>query len=309
MENVYRNFYRDFYKRTNGFIPASPLNQGVYPGDFFQIRNGQMVVLGNIFRNNVINPQDADIGYRNKLNPAGWDFSNGLSKPYSGRGSGMKPLAGEFEFSKQILAFADKGSFIFKASDPESVSILNWNELQQALIIRLTQTYYSFRSLYVVTETAAAANWTLAVSGGANAELEIATNAENFGLVDIFGEESSRTIQSRDIAYYHREENRKSLFYKARKLAVQDEKMQIFISSLIQQRQQQNEWASTFFDYDFHYEQLYPTAAGNHSQTNILDMLAANELNPNTALLYFKWADTTLDDVEMLFSYDEQNNS
>ena len=30
-------------------------------------------------------------------------------------------------------------------------------------------------------------------------------------------------------------------------------------------------------------------------------MLQANELNPNTALLYFKWADANLDDIEKLF--------
>lgn len=304
MESVYRNFYRNFYRRTNGFIPASPLNQAVYPGDFFQIRNGQMVILGNIFRNNVIDPLDTEIGYSNKLNPTGWNFSDGVTKPYSGRGTGQRPIAGEFEFSKQVLAFAAKGSFMFKASNPESVRILNWTDLQQALIIRLTQTYYSFRSVYVVTETAAAANWTLAVSGAGNAELEIATDAENFGLVDIFGDEYSRTIQSRDIEYYHREEHRKSLFYKAKKLVVREEKMETFISSLIEQRENQNEWARAFYNYDFHYEPLYPTEAGRHSQANTLDMLSANELNPNTALMYFKWADATLDDIEMLFSYD-----
>jgi hypothetical protein len=63
MENVYRNFYRNFYMRTNGFIPVSPLGQTVYPGDFFQIRNGQMIVLGNIYRNGVIEPQDIEMGF------------------------------------------------------------------------------------------------------------------------------------------------------------------------------------------------------------------------------------------------------
>lgn len=304
MENVYRNFYRNFYQRTNGFIPVSPLNQTVYPGDFFQIRNGQVIVLGNIYRNQVIEPQNIAIGYDNKLNPAGWSFSDGVTKPYSGRGSGHGPIGGEFEFSKQVLAFAARGSFIFKANDPESVRIMNWNEIQQALIIRLTQSYYSFREVYVVTESATAADWTLVVSGAAGAELEIATDAENFGLVDIFGYPSSRTIQSKDIEFYHREEKRKSSFFKAKKLVVREEKMERFISDLSDQWREQNEWARTFYTYDFHYDLHYNTEAGRYAQGNTLDLLPPNELNPNTALLYFKWAEASLDDVEKLFTYD-----
>lgn len=306
MENMYRNFYRNFYKRTNGFIPVSPLGHAVYPGDFFQIRNGQMTVLGNIFRNGVVDPQDVAIGYNNKLDLAGWNFNDGVSKPYSGRGSGHGPIAGEFEFSKQILAFAAKGSFIFKADDPESLRILNWNEIQQALIIRLTQTYYSFREVYVVTESAAAADWTLAIAGAGQAELEIATDAENFGLVDIFGHPSSRTIQSKNIEFYHREEKRRPSFYKARKLAVREEKMESFISGPGEQWREQNEWARVFYKYDFHYDFEYNRNAGGYAPGNILDLLPPNELNPNTALLYFKWVEAGLNDVEKLFVNNEE---
>ncbi|WP_316839295.1 hypothetical protein [Pedobacter gandavensis] len=304
MENVYRNFYLNFYRRTNGFIPVAPLGQTVYPGDFFQIRNGQVIVLGNIFRKQVIEAHDVEIGYHHQLNPAGWNFSDGLSKPYSGRGSGRGPIAGEFEFSKQILAFAERGSFIFKASGPESVRILNWNDIQQALIIRLTQTFYSFREVYVVTETATAADWTLAIAGASQAELEIATDAENFGLVDLFGEQSSRTIQSRDIEFYQREELRKSSFFKAKKLVMREEKLENLVSDLMLEWREHNEWARRFYAYDFHYDQHYRADMGAISELNTMDLLPPNELNPNTALLYFKWADASLDDVEKLFSAD-----
>jgi hypothetical protein len=37
------------------------------------------------------------------------------------------------------------------------------------------------------------------------------------------------------------------------------------------------------------------------AQDSILDMLGANELNPNKALHYFKWAEANMDDVEKLF--------
>lgn len=300
MNNTFRNFYRNFYMRTGGFIPTAPLNQLVFPGDFFQIKNGEMIVYGNVFRSGLVDQEVCKLEYSLKQNPFNWNFSDGLSKPYSGRGSGNAALGGEFEFSKQILSFNAAGSFLFKGNDPESVKIANWNDIQQQLIIKLTQTVYSFRELYVVTECATAADWTLAVAGAEKAELEIATDGENFGLVDIFGHHSAKTIQSRDIEFYHRESLRKSSFFRAKKLAVQDEKLQVFISELINNQQKQNEWASNFFNYDFHYSSTYtPNITGN--QAGILDMLQANQLNPNTALLYFKWVEANLDDVEKFF--------
>jgi hypothetical protein len=286
--------------RTGGFIPTKPLNQNIYPGDFFQIKNGEMFVLGNIFRKAVVNPEMVEFGYGIKQNPAGWNFSDGATKPYLGRGTGQGALEGEFDFSKQIIAFAQKGSFLFKCNEPESVKIINWSELQQQLIIKLTQTIYSFRELYLVTETIVPSDWTLAIASSDEGELEIASDSENIALVDIFGHHSTKTIQSKDIEYYHRETRKKPVFFKAKKLAVQEEKLEVFISKLITDRLSSSEWINDFFDCDFH-QDPFSTPGNENAQTSILDMLQANELNPNSALLYFKWVDTSLDDIEKLF--------
>lgn len=259
-------------------------------------------MLGNIFRHNVIDRERCNFGYGIKLNPGGWQLSDGLSKPYSGRGSGQGAIDGEFEFSRQILSFSQRGSFLFKGSNPEAVRILNWNEIQQELIIKLTQTLYSFRELYLVTESATTSHWTLAIAAAEKAELEIATNSDNFGLVDIFGHHEARTVQSRDIEYYHREHNRKPCFFKAKKLVVQDNKLDVFIAELINTRENQNQWAGNFYDYDFHYDDSYSNDVPACAKASLLDMLPANALNPNTALLYFKWSDANLDDVEKLFA-------
>lgn len=301
MESVYLNFYRNLYGRTGGFMPTKPLNQVIYPGDFYQVHNGEMIVLGNIFRKGIIAPQDIEIGYGIKLNPVNWNFSDGVSKPYSGRGSGHGPIEGEFEFSKQVIAFRSRGSFSFKSNNPEGVKIMNWSSIQQQLIIKMTQTIYSFRDLYIVTETATTSDWTLAIAGSEKAELEIATDSANFGLVDIFGHHSAKTVQSKEIEYYHREEHRKPSFFKAKKLQVQDERMDVFISDLIGQMEARDTWASGFYDYDFYHDTSYVAQVPSSAQTSVLDMLQAGQLNPNTALLYFKWADANLDDIENLF--------
>ncbi|WP_316632404.1 hypothetical protein [uncultured Flavobacterium sp.] len=303
MDHTYKNFYRQFYLKTGGFLPTKPLNKNLFPGDYFQIKNGEIILLGNIYRNGIISHHDADISGIISLNESNWNFSDGISKPYSGRAHGHASIDGQFEFSKQILAFAHKGSFIFKAEDPESIKINNWNEIQQQLIIKLTQTLYSFRELYIVTESATAANTTLATAGEPNAELELASDAENFGLVDIFGHHNTKTIQSKDIEYYHRETKRKPAYFKAKKLVVQDEKLAYFISDFIAKENNIREWTDSFFDSNFHNEIDYNTQMiMQNAQGFYLDMLQSNELNPNTALLYFKWVDTNLDDVEKLFA-------
>jgi len=287
--------------RTGGFMPFKPLNQSVFPGDFFQIRNGEMILLGNVYRNGIIDRDDCELSNGIPLNPAGWTFNDGVTKPYSGRGSGHGPIAGDFEYSKQVLAFNAPGSFFFKGNEPEAVKIVNWSAIQQQLIIKMTQTIYSFRDIYIVTECVSTTDWTLAIASSDKAELEIATDTENFGLVDIFGHHTAKTVQSKDIEYYHREPNRKPAFFKAKKLFVQEERTDVFISELINERQNQNEWARSFFNYDFHYDTVYSSHLSRNAQASLLDMLQANELNPNTALRYFKWVDANLDDIEKLF--------
>lgn len=302
MGNVFKRFYADFYNKTNGFIPTKPLNQDYYPGDFFQIHNGEIIVLGNIFHNGLVAPEQTQLSYGCQLNPVGWNFGQDVTKPYAGRDSGQDAIEGSFGFSRQLLAFNTFGSFLFKAVAPESVKIANWNALEQALIIKLTQTIYSFRELYVVTESALAKNWTLAVAGSEKAELEIATEKESFGLVDFFGDKEAKTIQTRGIEYYYREDQKRPSFFKAKKLVVQQEKLEVFISDLISRRREKNTWIGNFYDYDFYNPPSFQTSISCTAQTSVLDMLQANELNPNTALLYFKWSDTNLDDIEKLFT-------
>ncbi|MCB0852436.1 MAG: hypothetical protein KDD63_09450 [Bacteroidetes bacterium] len=307
MTNFSQKFYRNFYLKTNGFIPTKPLNQDVFPGDFFQIRNGEMIPLGNIYREGIIDKDDAEFGYGIQLNPASWDFHQGVTKPYSGKESGHNPLGEDFEFSKQVMSFKSPGSFMFKGNNPESVKILNWNDLGASLIIKLTQVFYSFREVYVVTECATTSDWTLAIASSEKGELEIAANSENYGLTDIFGHSDAKTIQSKDIEYYHREDKRKPSFFRAKKLVIQNERLDQFANQMITEREFKHDWASQFFDYNFEFEPInYQTPISPNTQACLLDMLKANELNPNTALLYFRWEDANLDDVEKFFiSYGE----
>jgi hypothetical protein len=299
MDKFFSTFYYDLYRRTRGFMPAKPLNQSLYPGDFFQIINGEMIVLGNIFRNRIVEYEDCPIHPATQLNPANWNFYEGVSKPFSAR-EFVQKSEDDFKYSKQLLSFERFGSFFFKSNGVESVKLSDWSAIKNQLIIRMTQVMYSFRELYIVTESAVAANWTLAISGSENGELELATDQKNFGLIDLFGHESARTIQARDIEYYYREAKRKPNFFKAKKLIVNQEKLDTFISELIYNHQTQAQWVIDFFDYNFEVENTI-SSLNFKGQASLLDMLQANELNPNTALLYFDWMDANSDDIDKLF--------
>ena len=301
MDNVYRNYYRNHYLKTGGFVPTKPLSQNVYPGDFFQIKNGEMILLGNIYRNRLISPEDTVFDYGIKLNDANWDFKDGVRKPFSRRGTGDNRIEGEFEYSKQVFEFEREGSFYFKGNNPEAIKVLNWYDIQMELIIKLTTTQYSFREVYVVTECATVSDWTLAISSSERGQLELASDSENSGLLELFGHGSSQTIQLNEMEYFNREASRKPCFFKGKKLVVQNEKLEVFISELIGQRERLPEWAHDFYDYEFHNEPSYSPEVTRNAQASVLDMLQANELNPNTALMYFRWADINLDDIEKLF--------
>ncbi len=300
MESIYKKFYKAFYMKT-GFIPANILS--VFPGDLVQIRNKEIILLGNIYRNGIVDPEEAAIEKNLGYNASNWSFNSGVSKSYSGRGTGNNLIEGEFEYSKQTLSFSDMGSFIFKANNPEGIKISNWQAIKDALIIKLTQTLYSFRDVYVVTEIASTSDWTLAIAGAPEAELDLATESENFGLVDIFGKESTKTIQSKDIEFYHKESRRLPNFFKAKKLTVSDDKMEAFITDYVKSNDDEKEWLHTFFDSNLEFNPI--ALASRHSnmlQINLLDMLSSNQLNPNTALSYFNWANADLNDIERLFS-------
>jgi hypothetical protein len=295
MDATFRKFYRNFYLRTGGLMPSGPVNQTIFPGDFFQIINGEMMILGNIFRKGIIDPVACQLEPGVKLNPAQWTFNDGLTKPYSGRGTGTG-IDGSFEFSKEIISFRESGSFYFKGNHPESVRIANWNDIAQQLIIKMTATVYSFRELYVVTESASLSDWTLAISGAENAEMELATDDESAGVIDIFGHHKSKVIQSKDLFFYHRESKRKPAFFRAKKLVVQQEKMNTLVSGLNNPIEKKWDALNAFYDPD-----LTSAPFTNSQQPLTLDMLPLNALNANTALAYFEWDNINLDDLEKYF--------
>lgn len=301
MDILYRNFYRLLYMHTNGYFSTIPYNFTLLPGDFFQLRNGNIILLGNIFRKGILDKDDAELTAGIRLNSSSWNTSDGVLKAYASRGTGEAPMGGHFQYSQQLLAFKTAGAFLFAGNNPEAVRIMNWEEIRRPLIIRMTQGICSFREVYLVTESVSLSDFTLAVAASDKGELEIATDTENFGLTDIFGHPTARTIQAKEIEYYYREQARKPVFFKAKKLIVRDDRRRMFTSGMLAQLNEMHQGLGEWMGYD---EEI---VRPDHSYRNIdtddilPDLLAVNELNPNTALQYFDWQEANLDDIEKLF--------
>jgi hypothetical protein len=90
-------------------------------------------------------------------------------------------------------------------------------------------------------------------------------------------------------------------FFKAKKLVPQQDKLEGFINNLTTGRMNAGKWASYFYKNDFYEDPVYLSATTKNAQMCMMDMLAPNELNLNTASLYFRWEDAGLEDIERLF--------
>jgi len=300
MAAIYSNFYREFYLNTDGFIPTHPLDQTLFPGDFFQIRNGKIILLGNIFKLDLIEEMDLQRGI--PLPPSNWQFSSGINTTFSKQGDsysekGMPTI----QFLSQKLEFAEPGSFSFNGAKPESVRISNWNKFWESLTLKLTQTRYSFRKLYVVTEVATTSDWRLAIANRHDAELELWSDNEDSNWTDLFSISASKMVQTKDLFWHKMEHKRRPCFFKAKKLIVNPQSLDTFIGNLSRNINLQGESAASFFNYEFHESPFsHKRTKELNTETHLLDMLQSTELNAANALQFFSWIDASLDDVELL---------
>lgn len=293
METILNTYYEKFYLGTNGYMPTNPVTEIIYPGDFFQIINGKIQRLGNIYKEDLV--EKIRISEAVQLSAYRWQISSGLHKEFS-----IKEMTNETSqpYMKQILRFQDAGSFAFRANEPEMIKISNWDHISDELIVKLTQSKYGFRELYLATEIVTAKQWTLAISGRRDAELELVSDSENASLVDIFGVKGTKAIQSKGIDIYENKSGRTPNFFKAKKLVIRDDKQGVGFDRILKAENEIHGWAKEFYDYSF---DLDPPFIGQHHSeyflTNAIDMLVGTAVDIKNALEHYKWVDASLDDV------------
>ena len=269
------------------------------PGDFFQIIRGNIVTLGNIIQEELA--ENIRLRHGVKLNSNDWRMSDGIVQTYCGK----EVLGNEGEngyltsLTRQKIKFRNKGSFYFHGMHPESSFISNWYDIKDELLIKLTQSHYSFREIYVVTESVVLDSWILAIASDIDAEVETITESEKMSPYDIISHDSTKITQCYNMHMLEKQEGRTPYFFKAKKLIIREEKMERFIQDQLVRVSIREAWEKDYFEYELrkpHYERLIM----DKSKGCVLNYVVSNNLNINNVLEYYDWANTSMDDLEKL---------
>lgn len=263
----------------------TPLTASLDLGDFGQIRQSRLIPLGNICKLRLVYPIKST-GLI-PLNPWDWQMESGIGKSVGNTQTQSHILEDSLESQNawitQALTFKQKGGFVFHGSEPKAQFIANWSEFKQDITLKLTQTDFSFRDVYVVTAIASVNQWGLAIAEAEGAELEIAAQTSEADCFAMLSHQTVIALQSRNIARFEKSAGRTAYFFKAKKLVLSDKKYDHMISQMLNQNCA-----------------LEPDEPANWLSSGLINRVQANELTPTTCLEFFDWTDTTLDDVEKL---------
>ncbi len=290
-------FYRECYLQT-GWIPMQPLVRPIGLGDVCQIHHGCFQPLMNIDQISLI--EDTLVSPKIILNPIDWRVNDGVQQTFCSTERVVQEAAFETQicegesveqevydnysyWTKQVLSFAHKGSFLFHGDLPECRLILNWHKIMDDAILKLTQTHYTFRDIYVVTGVATVDDWGLAISGEPHAQLDMSAETQNTDLFNLISHKTAKTDQCKNISAYEKSNNQTAYFFKAKKLVISDEMHDRYLIRLLENQRDLSE-----------------RAIANWFNNNLLNLIKANELNLATTMNFFNWVDASLDDVERL---------
>ena len=284
MDPIKRPFYCDLYHKTGGFFPIFPESQTLLLGDFFQIRSGKCLPLGNI--RDLEAPEPIVCGEPIALRSEDWRFRSGvrqcfrLTEEISGENGPIPPR------SKQVFEFEEAGSYLFLGKNPQERSHLNWTAMKDELTLKMTQEAYSFREVCVVTGVVEVSSWGLILAERGQAQLTVSSEVTEPDFFQWFSDESSRIERSEHIQAVQQRQPTRPPFFKAKKLVLNEKKREFYTRKL--------------------YEKQTPPGNGradssslaNWLQTDLLNLVVADELNLSTALEFFDWTNMTLDDLE-----------
>lgn len=279
---LYQQFYREFYLHSGGWIPVMPLGCKLELGDFGQIARGGFKPLGNITQLRLVYEIKTTVPLA--LNPPDWQLESGLEKTSVSLYSQTNEQNISSTWSKQELALKQKGDFIFHGVEPKARLICNWSEFKQDITLRLTQTEYSFREVYLITALATVKPWGLAIAGADNAELDLVAETAQTDSYALLSHHSVTMQHSRQLALFENSADLPGYFFKAKKLVLSDRKKDQLIDRLLQKKAAQGE----------------PVLA-DWLSGDLLNSVQTNELNAANCLEYFDWVDATLDDLEKLY--------
>lgn len=258
--------------QSGGWLPMMPLGQSLALGDFGQQQGLAFEVLGNIRDLSLVQPVNA-------VDPVSlgdqWCWSDGVAVNYRGLASEADNI--DSQWQKQVLGFNGPGSFAFHGRQPQAQWLLNWAEFAPDITLKLTQSVFNFREVMVITAVATVEQWGLVVADSTEAEL-VVLNQDSSDWSGL-SHHSAQLSQSRGLSESVLGCEQPAYFFKAKKLILSQTKQDQLLQQLLLQPNsptgpQLSHWLSA----------------------GLMNRLQPHELNLNTCLETFDWADVTLAD-------------
>ena len=276
--------YRQNCFEQSGYLAATPTQAPLQVGDFAQVEQGEVKVLGNLrgvnFPNEII---VAETLISPKQIP--WVLMQGVDHQQKLQQSDR--LSGEHSnltnWQKHSYQFKNPQSYIFHGKEGLCERIANWHEISDEVTLRLTQSQYSFRHVMVITDILKFTQWGLAIAATNHGQLDLAIQQDNqvssFDTHMALSHQQSITQNSRNMYFVGAGDAEQHLFYRAKMLTL-SAKLQDQTRNSIMENQQ-----------------LTPTMRANWLTGDLINLLSANSISINNCMDSFTWADVTPDNI------------
>ena len=114
----YAEFYKDLYRKSDGYIPLWPFKTEVNLGDLYVIRNGHMLKIANIFDKYFGIYEDVDI--EEDWSPLWelWSLQSGMKHSFISKDVVYELNNYIFPLEKQglLIQFEDEGILLFRST-------------------------------------------------------------------------------------------------------------------------------------------------------------------------------------------------
>lgn len=297
--------YKELFKRTRGFMLSWPLGSTMRIGDFFSIKEHNMDVIGNIydsyFQLDITNTFAEDIYkfsspllepfiksdtkweiYEPKAEL--WQLKHGCETTYKSKKmlDAHKRKMLPADINKYVTNLKHPGSYFFVANDVKYIRMPHFKEIHKEIIRRLTTEFYNFNKIFLITEVAMAADFSLGISHNNDAQFVISVD-EYYGneMPEIMDKERSFEVEEvRGLGHLKLRSKGGAIAFRAKKLELSLAAREVLTREIYRSSEKDiKKYAVELIDNElFH---LFPK----------------NDINPGNANEFFQWSDMDLNDV------------
>lgn len=272
-----KRFSQDSYLHA-GWIPMSPLRQTIRLGDLCQIQSGRLLPLLNVHDIGLNTPLQSSAAI--PLSSSDWNHQYACVQEQN---SIQVIEEGEQQqtFREQSYRFDAAGSYLFWGVRPHAHLLMNWHQVAQELIVKMTQSLYRFNELIAITGVAEFPHWGLAIAGQEGAQLQLVGDMTASDC--LFASAECQTADSRLLKILDYSKEQPLYFFKAKKLTLSSKLKDRYLQRLLSAGQTYSE-----------------RNIQNWLQSDLLNLARSEELTINSSAEFFEWQDVCLDEVERL---------